>query len=331
MVEGHSYLRAHRKAVFVLVVFVVAGGTWLLVHSHYQRQKAADRGGFTIADSATREEQLKKLQQDSDNDGLRDWEEALYHTDPHNPDTDGDGTPDGEEVKLGRDPLKPNTSKNPAEPNDLMATSTPEIVSAGSTQSENLTKRLAEEVGKQIIVQRIAHPDIPFDPQSAGQDLVDRFADSVPDEVPLVLTEKDIVIGHDTSTSAVKIYVNGLQRAIGTNFKGLGAQLTIYIFEDTLNTGDYSKLTALDSYLAAYARTIDQLKKLTVPPQFVHLHAQYLNLAIAQQDAVKKMREAETDPVGALVGAKQYIAIWQQRKTLLDAFTSEYQKISQKR
>ena len=44
--------------------------------------------------------------QDSDNDGLPDWEEALWKTDSHNPDTDSDGTLDGEEVKLGRNPTK---------------------------------------------------------------------------------------------------------------------------------------------------------------------------------------------------------------------------------
>lgn len=44
--------------------------------------------------------------QDSDNDGLSDFEEEnVYGTDPHNPDTDGDGVNDGDEVKMGRNPL----------------------------------------------------------------------------------------------------------------------------------------------------------------------------------------------------------------------------------
>lgn len=49
---------------------------------------------------------------DTDGDGLLDFEEALWRTDPHNPDTDGDGTADGEEVRLHRDPRKagPNDS-----------------------------------------------------------------------------------------------------------------------------------------------------------------------------------------------------------------------------
>ena len=41
---------------------------------------------------------------DSDNDGLRDWEEVLWKTDSKIADGDGDGTNDGDEVKAGRNP-----------------------------------------------------------------------------------------------------------------------------------------------------------------------------------------------------------------------------------
>lgn len=55
---------------------------------------------------------------DSDNDGLPDWQEALYGTDPKKSDTDGDGTTDGAEVAQNRDPLKANTAPKGQEPND---------------------------------------------------------------------------------------------------------------------------------------------------------------------------------------------------------------------
>ena len=43
---------------------------------------------------------------DADSDGLLDWEEALWGTNPKLADSDHDGTPDGEEVRLKRDPKK---------------------------------------------------------------------------------------------------------------------------------------------------------------------------------------------------------------------------------
>ena len=57
---------------------------------------------------------------DSDNDGLPDWKEALYGTDPHKADTDGDGTNDGDEVAQDRDPLKANTAPKGQKPNDYI-------------------------------------------------------------------------------------------------------------------------------------------------------------------------------------------------------------------
>ena len=42
---------------------------------------------------------------DTDQDGLKDWEEVLWKTDPNNPDTDGDGVNDGDEVVQGRSPV----------------------------------------------------------------------------------------------------------------------------------------------------------------------------------------------------------------------------------
>jgi len=55
---------------------------------------------------------------DSDNDGLPDWKENLYGTDPKKADTDGDGTNDAEEISQDRDPLKANTASKGQEPND---------------------------------------------------------------------------------------------------------------------------------------------------------------------------------------------------------------------
>jgi hypothetical protein len=56
---------------------------------------------------------VDSMYKDSDGDGLTDWEEILWGTDPFNPDTDGDGTSDGDEVRLGRNPLIPG-------PNDVI-------------------------------------------------------------------------------------------------------------------------------------------------------------------------------------------------------------------
>ena len=57
---------------------------------------------------------------DLDGDGLTNYQEYLYGTDPRNPDTDGDGLTDGYEVAHGLNPLVPNPS---VKINDLLVES----------------------------------------------------------------------------------------------------------------------------------------------------------------------------------------------------------------
>ncbi len=75
---------------------------------------SADKGGSSKKIKAL-EEKLKKMKMiiDSDGDGLTDYQEKLYGTDPFNPDTDGDGLSDYEEVKIYQtDPLNPDTNND---------------------------------------------------------------------------------------------------------------------------------------------------------------------------------------------------------------------------
>lgn len=78
---------------------------------------------------------------DTDNDGLPDWEEALWTTDPKNPDTDGDKTTDGDEKKQDRNPLKPG----PNDKNDTsIDTSLIEESELGSAGEQTLTSELSK-------------------------------------------------------------------------------------------------------------------------------------------------------------------------------------------
>ena len=52
------------------------------------------------------------LLKDSDSDGLYDWEELLYQTNPLEKDSDGDGLSDGEELTLGTAPGQDDKNQN---------------------------------------------------------------------------------------------------------------------------------------------------------------------------------------------------------------------------
>ncbi len=90
--------------VFFLLIALVAV-FWML-----KKENIAREGNHKISEFIGTKKDFSRqfdFKKDSDNDGLKDWEEALWKTDPQNPDSDGDGTPDGEEVAEGRNPAVP--------------------------------------------------------------------------------------------------------------------------------------------------------------------------------------------------------------------------------
>ncbi len=92
-----------REIILVIgIVIVVAGGVWLFSPKTEQRPTATN----LVEKTSTKEKQTAPAFLDTDGDGLLDWEEALWGTDPKNKDTDRDGTSDGEEVALHRNPKK---------------------------------------------------------------------------------------------------------------------------------------------------------------------------------------------------------------------------------
>ena len=102
--------------VFTLVIF--AGWFYFSDHKNKQIQYIAEQEKSPLAVVL---DQTSQLDADSDADGLKDWEELLWKTDPNKADTDGDGTNDNEEITLNRNPLKAGPNDKISDKEDLVA------------------------------------------------------------------------------------------------------------------------------------------------------------------------------------------------------------------
>jgi hypothetical protein len=105
-----SYLSSHKNlflsAAFALLILAIG----LVVNKRSEQEPVVAPQNLskqTTEISTT----TSMTDRDSDVDGLPDWEEHLYGSDPLKFDSDGDGTPDGQEVKEGRNPAKASTAK----------------------------------------------------------------------------------------------------------------------------------------------------------------------------------------------------------------------------
>ena len=79
--------------VAVLILFIgIAFGGFLVLKSKIGRANMAEQiTNFFGSANQTTIPIINEKNKDSDNDGLTDWQEEIYKTNPINPDTDGDG------------------------------------------------------------------------------------------------------------------------------------------------------------------------------------------------------------------------------------------------
>lgn len=244
-------------------------------------------------------QELAKLNKDSDNDGLKDWEEQIYGIDPQKSDTDGDKTPDGEEIKLSRDPLKPGPKDKLPQPLALPK-------ETARKNKDNLTQKLTDQFGEKFMRPLLENQSL----RLSEEELSKQILKDLPNAAPVQLnyfTKKDFNVLKEDSSENFIAYNKEFNNTISDAFASLETS-EIMIFSEILQSEDLSQLVILDTYLAAYNKAVAKLSKIPVPPTLANLHLSYLNATKRQQIAVQKMRNAENDIIKGAYGAQEYIA-----------------------
>ncbi|TSC68387.1 MAG: hypothetical protein G01um101472_10 [Parcubacteria group bacterium Gr01-1014_72] len=115
----------------VVITITLVGGIFLILE--YKNAPTEYRtGAFGRSGSAV------ALDADTDGDGLKDWEESLWQTNPREADTDADGTADGEEVRTGRNPARRG-------PDDAFTEKAAAQGQSGETEELSTTERVSRE------------------------------------------------------------------------------------------------------------------------------------------------------------------------------------------
>jgi len=299
-------------ALIVAIVFIIGGVIFVLTY-----QKNLPAQGLSASSG-----------KDSDNDGLKDWEEELYKTNPNNPDTDGDNYLDGEEVNSGHNPLV----KAPGD----------EIVFHPLPLGEkyNITQKVfSAEVINSILDSYIAqkgqyimdHPEIRT-PEAYSANtknstlqemsqraiidsypiLMEKAQDTIskmPEIFDIVINDEDIKISQDNSAEAVKTYLSQVSSVLNSDVFFLQEQ-SLNAATAAFKNNDFSKL---DNLIKSNDAKIESVKDILVPSSWKEIHKTGLALTLLIRNIFVSFRDIPDDPL------KAYIALGK-----LDNFSNQW-------
>ncbi len=243
---------------------------------------------------------------DSDEDGLKDWEEVLWSMDPKNPDTDGDDIGDKEEV-VGRQAVIEEEKEESLL--DLAASL------EASAANKNLTKTniLSQSLFQQVITFQDAgitlDSSTAFDvAQIVGQTTKTTFTPPTP------VSLSALTIVPETGENLIT-YTNNLGKILGGNTTE--ATNEFLVLGKFGQTGDAAVLDNLVTVAVTYEQIIADLKSIPVPQTIANSHLGLINAFLNTKESLLLLGKLSTDPLTALAGLQAHTTY---SKSVADAF-----------
>ncbi len=286
-----------RKSIIIASVsgLLLIGGAYIATHPlSFSAKETYDPEKNTP--SLLRSENFKKISEiDSDSDGLKDWEESLWKTDPKNPDTDSDGTPDGEEVKTGRNP-------SVAGPNDIFEKPTIRQ-NASSTESTRVTDRFSQEFFLRYLEEKRAAGGTlgPAEQQKIIEGLIEG-KNLTPEYRLHTSTELRLIEGGGAGT--LKKYGDDMGVALIRNIKN--SEDIIEILDRVITKNDPEELKKIADYAESFEAIIKESILVSVPKEAVIIQLDILNSYERIYENLKGMSALYNDPILALAHIKEY-------------------------
>lgn len=237
--------------------------------------------------------------QDSDKDGLKDWEESLWGTDPNNPDTDGDGTNDGEEVDNNRDP-------NIAGPDDTFQNDVFINKTDVSFSDENLTE--TEKFSRDFFAEYLTlkQQGIDFGEADAQEFIVESALSRAQAGLSInFFILADLNIRQDGGEEVVRRYGNEMGEII--IMYSAENENEMVILQRALTNNDKEEIKKLDPVIEAYENLLKNSLIIAVPQSSANTHLRLVNSFSAMVKVIKGMSVVFDDPLTAL----NSIAIYQ--------------------
>jgi len=275
MTKYKTYLPSKKFTTIIIILLIVGIAVWL--YMRYQKKvivKNEEVIHTTVQELVT---------QDSDKDGIPDWEEALWGTDAASADTDKDGTSDKAEIderkrqvaiKTGAsldEQIEMNDNETEAFAKEIFATVI-SLKEAGALTEQSIND-LAEKIGQNAALQK---------------DIEDKY------------TLADMKTGGTNAT-----FAKSFDKTLETYLKkGIGTELVV--LETSIDQTNEGKAKELETIGKAYLDLAEAVKKIEVPQATAKLALDFANASYKTGVAVSNMTHFYDNPLVGLVGLAQY-------------------------
>ncbi|MFZ1987693.1 MAG: thrombospondin type 3 repeat-containing protein [Minisyncoccia bacterium] len=271
---------------------------------------------FTSAQAEDTSDIIKRIAaKDTDADGLPDWEETLYGTDPTKSVSTSYGMSDAEAVAKGL--LTPKI-------NQPSATTTSAAVSipGSAPGDDSLTDAFARTMFQQYLQTSGGKPIDAQTRNALVTELVGQFAAN---------TDNILVSGYATSSlhiskdKTLDTYASELE----TIFMSYNQSLTVetanplLLSDAYLNKGDTSALSKLENLTKVYVDIVAKLINTTVPTEFAGDHLALIRSFDLLARTTQAMAQIEHDPLVTLATLSAYKTAPQEIKRVLNAIAGQ--------
>lgn len=267
----------NKKAALVvgfLLLMSICGLAFILIRNYSAPESSAQTAGNP--QKILSEQQQQEANKDSDGDGLKDWEEAIFQTDPHKADTDGDGTPDGREIADGRNPLQPGPDDKLEGPkvevsDDLQNHSGMQQIAA----SGNITQMITQEILKKHNIQAFKDPKsaTAISDEMLGylSQLKAQSKEFSPDAIP----DSQLHISEDSNADAIKTYFNAIASIYEKYAKSPNID-DLKIVRDAFTQQSSDPLAQLQAPIETISQIRAEIQGVSIPRAILLLHKKQL-------------------------------------------------------
>lgn len=269
--------------LFILVVLIVV----LIITGDIFSKKLNRNGAPEVidADLVLRRNTVDNSSGDMDGDGLVDWQETLYGSDPRLADTDGDGTNDGDEVMEDRDPTI-------AGPDD-------QLVRIGSILNTDFEVEgytpgtLTDDFSKELFLNYLNLKT----QNNLNSDSVNQLAQNLGDQVAVEVNPEIVY-----SESDLKIVSSNREV-----LKKYGEEIAIIYIDYLTQINNKASLPDEEYLIEAsnlYLNLANVLSAIEIPDTTKNVHVELLNAVYNKALTMKDFANSETDPLKTLLSVK---------------------------